>query len=38
MNDSVDKLSYMGTEFRLTLPSNDDLTTELRTLGRGPYL
>ena len=35
MNDGVNKLWYMGTEFKLTFPRIDDLTTELRKFGRG---
>ena len=38
VNDGVDKLSYMGSEFKLTFPSIDDLTTELRKLGRGAHI
>ena len=36
VNDSIDKLSYMGSEFKLTFLTIDDLTSELINLGRGP--
>ena len=38
VNDGVDKSTYMGTDFHLTFPTIDDLTTELVKLGRGAHL
>ena len=38
VNDGVDKLSYMGSEFKLIFPTIDDLTSELRKLGRGAHI
>ena len=38
VNDGVDKSAYMGTDFRLTFPTIDDLTAELTKLGKGGHL
>ena len=38
VNDGVDKQAYMGSEFRLTFPSLDDLTKELRNIGKGAHI
>ena len=35
VNTGIDKLSYLNSEFDLTLPTVDDITTELKRLGRG---
>ena len=38
VNDGVDKNSYMGSDFKLTFPTIDDLTSELVKLGRGAHI
>ena len=38
VNDGVDKPSYMGSEFSLTFPSIDHLTSELAKLGPGAHI
>ena len=38
VNDGVDKHGYMGSDFSLTFPSLDYLTTELARLGRGAHI
>ena len=35
VNAGVDKNGYMGSEFKLTLPTIDDLTQELVKIGKG---
>ena len=38
VNSGVDKDSYLGTDFTLTFPTVDDITSEVRSLGRGCHL
>ena len=38
VNDGVEKDAYMGSEFRLTFPTLDDLTQRLVKLGKGVRL
>ena len=38
VNDGVDKNTYMGSDFRLTFPTIDDLTSELVKLGKGAHI
>ena len=38
VNDGVDKHGYMGSDFSLTFPSIDHLTTELAKLGPGAHI
>ena len=38
VNDAIDKDSYLGTEFSLTFPTVDNITTELKRLGRGAHI
>ena len=38
VNDGVEKDGYMGSEFRLTFPTLDDLTQRLVKLGRGAHI
>ena len=38
VNDYVDSDKYMGTEFKLTFPSIDDITAQVIRLGRGCLL
>ena len=36
VNAGIDKASYMGTDFVLVLPTVDNITDQLKLLGRGP--
>ena len=38
VNTGIDKASYLGTEFNLTFPTIDNITGELKKLGRGCHL
>ena len=38
VNAGIDKQTYLGSEFELTFPSVDDITNELKRLGRGARL
>ena len=38
VNAGIDKTSYLESEFYLTLPSVDDIMSELKRLGRGAFL
>ena len=38
VNVSIDKSSYLTSNFDLTFPTVDDITSELKRLGRGPLL
>ena len=38
VNAGIDKHTYLGSEFELTFPSVDDITEELKRLGRGALL
>ena len=38
VNAGIDKQTYLGSEFELTFPSVDDITNELKRLGRGAHL
>ena len=38
VNAGIDKLTYLDSEFDLTFPTVDDITTELKQLGRGALL
>ena len=38
MNDGVEKNGYMGSEFKLTFPTLDDLTQRLVKLGKGAHI
>ena len=38
VNAGIDKLTYLNSEFDLTFPTVDDITTELKRLGRGALL
>ena len=38
MNDGVEKYWYMGSEFRLTFPTLDDLTQRLVKLGKVAHI
>ena len=35
MNANIDKFSYLNSAFALTFPNVDDITSELKCLGRG---
>ena len=35
VNAGIDKLSYLNSEFDVTFPTVDDITAELKRLGRG---
>ena len=37
VNAGIDKFSYLNSAFALTFPTVDDITSELKRLGRGPY-
>ena len=38
LNAGIDKLTYLNSEFDLTFPTMDDITNELKQLGRGALL
>ena len=38
VNDAVESDEYLGTQFMLTFPSIDDITTQVTRLGRGCHL
>ena len=38
VNAGIDKASYMGTDFVLVLPTVDNITNQLKVLGRGAHL
>ena len=38
VNAGIDKASYMGTDFILVLPTLDNITDQLKALGRGAHL
>ena len=38
VNAGIDKASYMGTDFVLVLPTVDNITDQLKALGRGAHL
>ena len=38
VNAGIDKASYMGTDFVLVLPTVDNITDQLKALGRGSHL
>ena len=38
VNDGIDKKSYLGTDFALTFPSVDNITSELTRLGTAAHL
>ena len=38
VNDGVNKTSYLGSDFKLTFPTIDHLTSELKKLGRGAHI
>ena len=38
VNAGIDKHTYLGSDFELTFPSIDDITNELKCLGRGALL
>ena len=38
VNAGIDKASYMGTDFVLVLPTVDNITDQLKVLGRGAHL
>ena len=37
VNAGIDNFSYLDSAFALTFPTVDDITAELKRLGRGPY-
>ena len=38
INDGVENIAYMGSEFKLNFPSIDDLTSNLIKLGKGAHI
>ena len=38
VNDGIEKNAYMGSEFKLTFPTIDNLTDELKKLGKGTHI
>ena len=38
VNDGVEKNAYLGSEFKLTFPTIDHLTSELVKLGKGAHI
>ena len=38
VNSSIDKTSYLGTDFTLVLPTVDHITDRLKILGRGAHI
>ena len=38
MNSGVEKNGYMGTDFKLTFPTIDDLMQELVKIGKGTHI
>ena len=38
VNAGIDKTSYLESEFALQFPTVDDITSQLKSLGRGVHL